>query len=411
MLRQARPSIVISDTGAGDHAVLAAGDYPGSDVMIHKKDFLIHIKKLSSRSQSIDCTRDCSSPAVQRRSSSAVTAGSQRQSVSSRNSLPLSINTKSLERKKTGSLQKYSGSQSTSSIPRRVVKENTEKLETLRKHSDDNSDHGDHDLGPVTSILSFVDQSSPGDTRKQSLIHGVEEFQVQEKQVKNDSNNVVKNDSSNVVKKAVIKKKDGVATPDNSINKAAAAKTKPGGILKQSETTIKKPSETVSNNKTPGSRKTSSESSKTLPRVANIKKQPLKASSTAPLTPTSSSKTPVSRQLRATKSATAPVTPAAVKKPLTNQRSAGAASTNQRSAGAASTNQNTSSQETTSQPIRGGSKPSPQISQVKNVKKEPSYPKKVSSEYPSEIVFKNQEGLKFSSVNFFESEDEAGQTR
>ena len=140
MLRQARPSIVISDTGAADHAVLAAGDYPGSDVMIHKKDFLIHIKKLSSRSQSIDCTRDCSSPAVQRRSSSAVTAGSQRQSVSSRNSLPLSINTKSLERKKTGSLQKYSGSQSTSSIPRRVVKENTEKLETLRKHSDDNSD-------------------------------------------------------------------------------------------------------------------------------------------------------------------------------------------------------------------------------------------------------------------------------
>ena len=51
-------------------------DYPGSDVIIHKKDFLIHIKKLSVRSQSSDCAeicrRDSNSPAVQRRSSSAV---------------------------------------------------------------------------------------------------------------------------------------------------------------------------------------------------------------------------------------------------------------------------------------------------------------------------------------------------
>ena len=37
--------------------------------------------------------------------------------------------------------------------------------------------------------------------------------------------------------------------------------------------------------------------------------------------------------------------------------------------------------------------------------------KKVSSEYSSEIMFRNQEGLKFSSVNFFEGEDEGGQAR
>ena len=51
-VRQTRPSIVIdSDCNAMD--------YPGSDVLIHKKDFLIHIKKLSVRSQSSDCASDC----------------------------------------------------------------------------------------------------------------------------------------------------------------------------------------------------------------------------------------------------------------------------------------------------------------------------------------------------------------
>ena len=50
--RQQRPSIVIeSDTNVMN--------YPGSDVLIHKKDFLIHIKKLSVRSQSSDCASDC----------------------------------------------------------------------------------------------------------------------------------------------------------------------------------------------------------------------------------------------------------------------------------------------------------------------------------------------------------------
>ena len=50
--RQPRPSIVIES----DSNVM---DYPGSDVLIHKKDFLIHIKKLSVRSQSSDCASDC----------------------------------------------------------------------------------------------------------------------------------------------------------------------------------------------------------------------------------------------------------------------------------------------------------------------------------------------------------------
>ena len=50
--RQPRPSIVIDS----DNNVM---DYPGSDVLIHKKDFLIHIKKLSVRSQSSDCASEC----------------------------------------------------------------------------------------------------------------------------------------------------------------------------------------------------------------------------------------------------------------------------------------------------------------------------------------------------------------
>ena len=53
MQRQPRPSIVI-DSGSGSEI-----DYPGSDVIIHKKDFLIHIKKLSLRSHSSDCASDC----------------------------------------------------------------------------------------------------------------------------------------------------------------------------------------------------------------------------------------------------------------------------------------------------------------------------------------------------------------
>ena len=52
MQRQPRPSIVI-DSGSGPEC-----DYPGSDVLIHKKDFLIHIKKLSLRSQSSDCASE-----------------------------------------------------------------------------------------------------------------------------------------------------------------------------------------------------------------------------------------------------------------------------------------------------------------------------------------------------------------
>ena len=52
MQRQPRPSIVIDSTSGSEI------DYPGSDVIIHKKDFLIHIKKLSIRSQSSDCATE-----------------------------------------------------------------------------------------------------------------------------------------------------------------------------------------------------------------------------------------------------------------------------------------------------------------------------------------------------------------
>ena len=360
------------------------------------------------------------SPAVQRRSSSAVTG--RHNSVAYRNSLPLTSSLakevtkdvtktghRSLERKRAGTLQKYSGSQSTSSIPRRVVKENNEKLQAIRKISDDsNSGDSVEDFGgPVTSILSFVDDmpgggGGGGDRRKQSLIHGVEEFQVAERESRNNA----KNESG--VKIVVTKKKD-VSKPavKPRINESPVK----AGILKQSDSskgpTIKKPDP----KKAPASRKGSAETAKTLPRVSNLKaKKPLKASVTAPLSQGDKaksqgdvSKTQGGRQLRATKSATAPVTSsAALKRPVTNQRSAGGSSANQNTA---------SSPAPASTPIRAGQKPSPAQNSTLSKGKKTPYPKKVSSEYPSEIVFKNQEGLKFSSVNFFESEDEAGQTR
>ena len=62
--RQPRPSIVI-DSASGSEI-----DYPGSDVIIHKKDFLIHIKKLSLRSQSSDCATDCRKVLILRHSGS-----------------------------------------------------------------------------------------------------------------------------------------------------------------------------------------------------------------------------------------------------------------------------------------------------------------------------------------------------
>ena len=58
------------------------------------------------------------------------------------------------------------------SVNRRVVKENSEKIKAIRKLSDDSesgdSVRGEHqdNFGPVTSILSFVDDvRPPGDHR------------------------------------------------------------------------------------------------------------------------------------------------------------------------------------------------------------------------------------------------------
>ena len=375
----------------------------------------------SSFMTSVDSRRD--SPAVARRSSSAVTA-TQRQSVSCRNSLPVSLSGakshKSLERKRQseGGLKKYSGSHSTSSIPRKVVKENAEKLKVIRKVSDDSNAETDADdnFGPVTSILSFVDQPpgghggrGPGDARKQSLIHGLDEHEVRsEASNSRESRNNAKNQHAPVsagknenVKKPVIKKKDESKASSKSAPAAKAAKSSP-------------PAKPTSRPSTPAA-KTSTGSVKSSPASASAtlrtKKQPLKQSVTAPLS--ERPRTPgLKPQLRATKSNTAPVTQMASKRTpgdLGTPRPASAASSapstpagrpvrgagSQKSANPANTLPKTGSQ---SKNIKAQSKASP-------------YPKKVSSEYASEIVFKNQEGLKFSSVSFFDEEVETGQSR
>ena len=100
------------------------------------------------------------SPAVARRSSSAVT---QRSSVAARSSLPTSLSPakahRSLERKAATGL-KYSGSQSTSSIPRRIVKENQEKIRAVNLAvSRETEKCESEDLGPVTSSRAGVGPS------------------------------------------------------------------------------------------------------------------------------------------------------------------------------------------------------------------------------------------------------------
>ena len=368
------------------------------------------------------------SPAVQRRSSSAVTA-SQRQSVSCRNSLPVTLSgaksVKSLDRKRPseGGLKKYSGSHSTSSIPRKVVKENAEKLKAIRKVSDDSNaggEHGDDNFGPVTSILSFVDQPpgghggrGPGDARKQSLIHGVEEHEVRS-EVSNslESRNNAKNENTPApvgknenVKKPVIKKKEESKASNKSAPAAKTAKASP-------------PAKSTSRPSTPAA-KTSTGSVKSAPAPASAtlrtKKQPLKQSVTAPLS--DRPRTPGARpQLRATKSNTAPVT----QPQMASKRTPGDLGTPRPASAAASVPSTPAGR-----PVRGAGggsqKSANQVntlpktgSQSKNIKaqsKASPYPKKVSSEYASEIVFKNQEGLKFSSVSFFDEEVENGQSR
>ena len=374
---------------------------------------------------SVDSRRD--SPAVQRRSSSAVTA-TPRQSVSCRNSLPVSLSGakshKSLERKRPseGGLKKYSGSHSTSSIPRKVVKENAEKLKAIRKVSDDSNAETDTDdnFGPVTSILSFVDQPpgghggrGPGDARKQSIIHGLDEHEVKsEASSSQESRNNTKNQHAPVsagknenVKKPVIKKKDESKASSKSAPAAKAAKPSPPAKP------TSRPSTPAAKTSTGSVKSSSASASATL----RTKKQPLKQSVTAPLS--ERPRTPgLKPQLRATKSNTAPVTQMASKRTpgdLGTPRPASAASSAPstpagrpvRGAGAGGASQKSANQVNTL-PKTG--------SQSKNTKaqsKASPYPKKVSSEYASEIVFKNQEGLKFSSVSFFDEEVENGQSR
>lgn len=374
---------------------------------------------------SVDSRKD--SPAVQRRSSSAVTA-SQRQSVSCRNSLPVTLSGakshKSLERKRPseGGLKKYSGSHSTSSIPRKVVKENAEKLKAIRKDSDDINGGGDGDtFGPVTSILSFVDQPpgghggrGPGDARKQSLIHGMDEHEVQSEatnSLESRSNAKKENTSASAgknenVKKPVIRKREESKANNKSAPAVKTAKTSP-------------PAKSTSRPSTPAA-KTSTGSVKSAPAPASAtlrtKKQPLKQSVTAPLSDRPRTPGAGARpQLRATKSNTAPVTQ------MASKRTPGDLGTPRPASAAASVPVSTPA----GRPVRGAGggsqKSANQVntlpktgSQSKNIKaqsKASPYPKKVSSEYASEIVFKNQEGLKFSSVSFFDEEIENGQSR
>ena len=143
-VRTARQSGVES---GGEEELL---QFPGADVMIHRKDFLIHIKKVScARSQSSDCASEGrASPAAPRRASSAqARAGTG----------PRPSPHPALARTKAASL-KYSGSQSTSSIPRKLEPELQHQFERKtagRKTSDDSVT--DSELGgPVSSRLSFL---------------------------------------------------------------------------------------------------------------------------------------------------------------------------------------------------------------------------------------------------------------
>ena len=373
---------------------------------------------------SVHSRRD--SPAVQRRSSSAVTA-SQRQSVSCRNSLPVTLSGakshKSLERKRPseGGLKKYSGSHSTSSIPRKVVKENAEKLKAIRKDSDDINAGGDGDnFGPVTSILSFMDQPpgghggwGPGDARKQSLIHGMDEHEVQSEASSSlESRNNAKKENTSAsagknenVKKPVIRKKEESKASNKSAPTVKTAKTSP-------------PAKSTSRPSTPAA-KTSTGSVKGAPAPASAslrsKKQPLKQSVTAPLSDRPRTPGAGARpQLRATKSNTAPVTQMASKRtpgdlgtprPASAAASVPATPAGRPLRGAGGGSQKSANQVNTLPKTGNPSK------NIKAQSKASPYPKKVSSEYASEIVFKNQEGLKFSSVSFFDEEVENGQSR
>ena len=263
-----------------------------------------------------------------------------------------------------------------------------------RKISDD-SDAGD--LGPVTSILSFV-EAGAGDTRRQSLIHGLDNEDV-----------AAERRGSGAGARKPVKRKEEVKVTAKEPVKVVAKEPAKEPIKQPVKQPVKPAAKVVSKDATKVAAKEPAKvaakepakvAAKSPPNAAvqRVKKQPLRMSVTAPLSTSSSAdkaKTKPGagpgaggRQLRATKSATAPVTPA------------------------------TSAASAASKPIRGGPKPAstsintntlPKAAVANKNKKAPV--KKVSSEYSSEIVFKNQEGLKFSSVTFFEPEEEGAQAR
>ena len=301
---------------------------------------------------------------MQRRSSSAYT---QRTSLASRNSLPASLlpakGHRSLERKKATGL-KYSGSQSTSNIPRRIVKENAEKMRSVNMTLSSGPEKSGKDLGPdspgggsggpVTSILSFV-EDFPRDLRKETLIHGQEGDHVRAEDTGPsgptiESKNNAKNEN---IKKAAGKKKEETKAVGGKRNVPTPA---------QSQTAVK--------------------TNKTEKRLV----RPAGQSATAPV------RTPATaRTVKATKSLTAPVSPATTNQQANKNKVTKTASAPKTVSKTSSVSSSTPAQ---AKPLTGKGK--------KNFP-----PKKVSSEYPNEILFKNQEGLKFSSVNFFEEEEGA----
>jgi len=322
MLKLKKESIVLSEMG---------DEYVGSDVMIHKKDFLIHIKKVSVRSQSSDCATErkssCEeSPGVQKRSSSAF---AQRLSSSTRKTTGAKESHQYLERRNANGLQgvnhkmQYSGSHSTSSLPRRglacsdTAKVNPEKV----------SKNGS---GAVTSILSFIGDP-PSEQRKQSVVDGVSD----EESVKKSS------------KEKLLTSKNRIQSPSPITRKKEIKSNAEQAVISTKKSILKKPLQT----------------SVTAP-LSGVKNTP----SNMPPYKT------LARHVKSSGSSTAPITP-------TFQR---------KSVARLNKKLKTQYADTDGEDNEGR----------RNVLRQKcsAYPKKVSSEYPSFNVFKNQEGLKFSGI-------------
>ena len=311
--------------------------------------------------------------------------------MATRNSLPSSLTLspakthRSLERKAASGL-KYSGSQSTSSIPRRVVRENQDKIRAVNQIVTMEKDKSPG-LGPVTSILSFVGDFQQ-EHRKESLIHGHEEEEKEENcktkiKVKNTQSAPPSQSRSKAkqasVTKPVVKKEESKVT-------AVAAPAPVAGSVRRGPPGPPGQTRTV---KTAGG--------------GGGEKKAVRGSVTAPLAPV---RTP--GKVKATKSLTAPVSSATShsqashSQAITNKKNLTKTSSAPRPARAAATSKTNSVSNNTQQ------QPAPVTAKGK---KNFPYPKKVSSEYPNEILFKNQEGLKFSSVNFFEEEEGSTSSR